>query len=337
MPFLDIHLNDGNKIPSIAYGSGSVNKGKDIHQFVEQALETGFSHIDTAQFYQNEQYVGRAIRESGLARDELYVTSKWGFGNLQEAFHASLTSLGLKNLDLYLIHVPTVIVNDDYETVWRQYEKFKEDGLTKSIGVSNFTVDHLQKLLKIAKVKPAVNQIRLHPYNHAENAALLEYHAKHGIVTEAYGSLAPITTFPGGPVDAPLQAAADRLGITPTQVIFLWVKAKGAVIVTTSSSKQHLEEYLAVGDLPPLTDEEVAAIDAAGAEGPPTLALAMSKLGLVEYFDSKSEYLDAAGKRSKIFRRAAMLGLAWVMLSGYFIWMWGFRSCAQEERRSAEW
>ncbi|KDR83094.1 hypothetical protein GALMADRAFT_57385 [Galerina marginata CBS 339.88] len=273
MPFPEIQLNDGNTIPSIAYGSGSVNKGKDIHQFVEQAIETGFSHIDTAQYYANEQYVGRAIRESGLSRDELYVTSKYGYGNLQDAFHTSLSSLGLKQLDLYLIHTPTVIVNDDYETVWRQFEKFKDDGLTKSIGVSNFGVKDLEKLLKIAKVKPAVNQIRLHPYNHAENAALLDFHVKQGIVTEAYGSLAPITQFPGGPVDAPLKKAAKSRGITPTQVIFLWVKAKGAVIVTTSSSKQHLEEYLAVGELDPLTEEEIAAIDKAGAQGPPSLTL----------------------------------------------------------------
>uniref|UniRef100_A0A8H7XQC8 NADP-dependent oxidoreductase domain-containing protein n=1 Tax=Psilocybe cubensis TaxID=181762 RepID=A0A8H7XQC8_PSICU len=270
MPFVDKQLNDGSKIPSIAFGSGSVNKGKDIHSYVEQAIDTGFAHIDTAQYYNNEQYVGVAIKESGLSRDELYVTSKYGFGSVQDAFHGSLSKLGLKYLDLYLIHTPNAVeAAGGYEVVWRQFEKFKEDGLTKSIGVSNFTVHHLQQLLKIAKIKPAVNQIRLHPYNLSEHASLLEYHAKHGIITEAYGSLAPITTYPGGPVDAPLDKAAARLGITPTQVVFLWVKAKGAVIVTTSSSKQHLQEYIAVGDLQDLTAEEVAAIDAAGAQGPP--------------------------------------------------------------------
>jgi len=278
MPFANIQLNDGNEIPAIAYGSGSVNKGKDIHQYVQQAIETGFSHIDTAQYYENEQYVGLAIRESGLSRSELYVTSKYGFGDLQKAFHTSLTSLGLKQLDLYLVHTPQAVEIGGYETIWRQFEKFKEDGLTRSIGVSNFTVEHLQKLSKIAIIKPAVNQIRFHPYNHAEHISLLEYHAKHGIITEAYGSLAPITTYPGGPVDAPLKKAANRLGISPTQVIFLWVRAKGAVIVTTSSSKQHLEEYFAVGDLPDLTEDEVAAIDAAGAKGPPSkLALAFHR------------------------------------------------------------
>ncbi|KAF9483585.1 Aldo/keto reductase [Pholiota conissans] len=270
MPFADIELNDGNKIPAIAFGSGSVNKGQDIHRYIEQAIETGFNHLDTAQFYQNQESLGKAIRESGLSRSELYITSKWGFGQIHDALNESLTKIGIKQLDLYLIHTPTAIENDEYEGAWRTFEKIKEDGFARSIGVSNFSVEDLQKIIKIAKVKPAVNQIRLHPYNISENAALLEYHKQHGVITEAYGSLAPITTFPGGPVDEPLEKAAHRLGISTTQVVFLWVKAKGAVIVTTSSNKQHLEEYFAVGDLPDLTQEEVAAIDAAGANGPPS-------------------------------------------------------------------
>jgi len=271
MPFFDKVLNDGNKIPSIAYGTGSVNKHKDIHEYIELALDTGFSHIDTAQGYENEEAVAIAIRESGLNRSELYITTKYGGGNIEEAIHTSLNKLEIKQLDLYLIHSPTLIENGDFEGAWREFERFKQEGLTKSIGVSNFTVADLQKLLKTAHIKPAVNQIRLHPYNYAENASLLDYHSVHGIVTEAYGSLASITTFPKGPVDIPVEKAAKRLGITPTQVIFLWVKAKGAVIVTTSSSKQHLEQYFGSGDLPPLTQEEVAAIDAAGAKGPPVM------------------------------------------------------------------
>ncbi|KAF8886249.1 NADP-dependent oxidoreductase domain-containing protein [Gymnopilus junonius] len=216
MPFPDIELNDGNKIPSIAFGTGTAQRSKDVHKFIEQAIDTGFSHIDTAQIYENEKFVGVALRNSGLARNEIFVTSKYGDPrtSAKEAIHTSLEDLGLKQLDLYLIHFP------------------------QSIG----------KLLKTAKIKPVVNQIQLHPYNITENAALLKYHAEHGIITEAYSSLIPITSYPGGPVDAPLQAAATRLGITPTQVIFLWVRAKGAVVVTTSSNKQHLEEYLSVGD-----------------------------------------------------------------------------------------
>jgi len=264
MPFFDITLNDGYKLPAIAFGSGSVNKGKDIHEYIKQALEAGFSHLDTAQYYRNETSVGRAIRESGLPREDLYVTTKWGFGDVQDAISMSLTQLGLKYVDLYLIHGPQVAGN--FETAWRRFESFKKKGLAKSIGVSNFTIEDLQRLLKVAKVKPAVNQIHLHPYNYHEHKTLLELHAKHEIVTEAYGSLAPITTYPGGPLDPTLQRIAKKRRIVPSQVIFLWVRAKKAVIVTTSSRKEHLREYMAVGDLDELTEEEVAEIDAQGAQ-----------------------------------------------------------------------
>ncbi|KAG5643161.1 hypothetical protein DXG03_001491 [Asterophora parasitica] len=287
MPFDNVKLNDGHEIPAIGFGTGSALYGKDARDYVVQAVETGFSHVDTAQIYRNEDSVGEAIRDTGLSRKELFVTTKYGSGPIQETVRESLTKLGLEYVNLYLIHFPTAIEND-VEGGWREFEKIKEDGLAKSIGVSNFNVEQLERLVKIAKVKPAVNQIRFHPYNYAEHRSLLEYSAKHGIVTEAYGSLAPITSLPGGPVDAPVNAAAKRLGITPTQAILLWVRAKGAVIVTsvppiplspspqslilksrTSRSEQHLKEYLAVADLPSLTSEEVAAIDEAGAQGPP--------------------------------------------------------------------
>ncbi|KAH9947629.1 Aldo/keto reductase [Amylocystis lapponica] len=269
MAFGSVTLNDGNKMPTIAFGSGSKWKGHDVTDYVVQAIETGFSHIDTAQAYQNQDSVGQAIRESALDRSDLFITTKWSFKqkSVHESVQESLTFLGLKQLDLYLIHFPGVLTN--LEQDWREIEKVKEDGLTKSIGVSNWTLPLMQELLKFAKIKPAVNQIRFHPYNYAENKDLLEYTAKHGIVTEGYGSLSSITSFPGGPVDEPVQAAADRLGVTPTQVILSWVKSKGVVIVTTSSSAEHLKEYLAVGGLPPLTAEEIAAIDEAGAKGPP--------------------------------------------------------------------
>ncbi|KAF6747855.1 2,5-diketo-D-gluconic acid reductase [Ephemerocybe angulata] len=272
MPFEDIKLNDGSKIPSIAFGSGSVNKGKDIHAYIEQAIDVGFSHLDTAQWYKNEESVGRAIKESGLDRSELYITTKYSDGRqtARSSVEDSLRKIGVKYLDLYLIHTPKGVPK--YVEAWKELEKIRADGLAKSIGVSNFGIEELQLLLKHALITPAVNQIHFHPYNYAELKPLLDYQAKHGVITEAYGSLAPITTYPGGPVDEPLKKAAARLGVTPTQVIFLWVKAKGAVIVTTSSNRQHLEEYIAVGDLPPLTAEEIEAIDAAGAQGPPKVA-----------------------------------------------------------------
>ncbi|KAG6816538.1 hypothetical protein H0H87_005315 [Tephrocybe sp. NHM501043] len=268
MPFQNVKLNDGNEIPAIAFGSGSALYGKDAADYVVQAIEAGFSHLDTAQVYKNEESVGVAIRESGLSRDELFVTTKYWSGPIQQSARESLSKLGLKYVDLYLIHQPYLIAHD-FERSWKELEQIKEDGLAKSIGVSNFNLEQLQTIVKSARIKPAVNQIQFHPYNYAQHKSLLEYSAKHGIVTEAYGSLAPLTKFPGGPVEEPVNAAAKRLGITPNQVIFAWVKAKGVVIVTTSSKKSRLEEYLAVGDLSSLTKDEIAAIDQAGAKGHP--------------------------------------------------------------------
>ncbi|KAF8644679.1 hypothetical protein AX16_008339 [Volvariella volvacea WC 439] len=292
MPFGTIPLNDGHEIPVIAFGTGSVMKDHNATASVEQALETGFSHIDTAQVYHNEESVGVAIRESGLSRSELYVTSKYGGGNIQQRIRESLSRLGLKHLDLYLIHHPSFITGD-LASAWREFEKIKEDGLSKSIGVSNFTLPLLQQLLKTAYVKPAVNQIRFHPYNYAENKELLEYSKRHGIVTEAYSSLTPITQYPGGPVDVPVQAAADRRGVAPGQIILAWVRAKGVVIVTTSSKKERLEQYLAAADIEPLTEEEIAAIDEAGAKGPPsvvTVSLARARARVAGLVDLTRSY-----------------------------------------------
>ncbi|KII86667.1 hypothetical protein PLICRDRAFT_43309 [Plicaturopsis crispa FD-325 SS-3] len=269
--FGTVTLNDGYKLPAIAFGSGSVWKYTDVTALVSQAIEEGFSHLDTAQAYRNEDSVGKAIKDSGLARSELYVTTKYLRGDIEEGLHASLQKLGLEYVDLYLIHQPWA-VDGKFEEPWKTFEKLQSEGLAKSIGVSNFSKDQLQLLIKTAHVIPAVNQIEFHPYNYLKHKPLLEYAAKRGIIIEAYGSLAPLKT-PGGAVDEPIKRAAKRIGATPTQVILSWVRAKGVVIVTTSANKAHLREYLAVADLPPLTPEEIAAIDEAGAKGPPSDSL----------------------------------------------------------------
>ncbi|KAJ3843457.1 Aldo/keto reductase [Lentinula raphanica] len=273
MSFELISLNDGNKIPALAYGTGSKMKRHDITQYIEQAIEMGFSHIDTAAFYETEKYVGKAIKESGLARSEFFITTKYPREvPIQKSIKESLANLGLEYVDLYLIHQPRFI--PDLLQAWKDFEKVQQDGLAKSIGISNVTdVQQLESLIKASNVTPAVNQIELHPYNYHTMKPIVDACAKHNIVIEAYSSLSPITTYPGGPVDVPLQAAARRIGATPTQVVFLWVRAKGAVIVTTTTSKAHMAEYLAVADLrqsTALTKEEVAAIDNAGARGPPS-------------------------------------------------------------------
>ncbi|KAJ7453143.1 NADP-dependent oxidoreductase domain-containing protein [Mycena latifolia] len=306
MPFGTVTLNDGKKIPAIAFGTGSIYKHTDVTQLVNQALETGFSHIDTAAYYETEKYIGDVIRESGLSRSDLYITTKYLLGDVQEGIQISLANLGLKYVDLYLIHQPRVV--PDIDAAWKEFEAIQKDGLAKSIGVSNFTLEQLQKLVKSALVWPAVDQIELHPYNYAANKSLLEWSAQHGIVIEAYSSLSSITKFPGGPVDAPVAAAAARLGISATQVLLSWVRAKGAVIVTTSSNKGRLEEYMAVADLPPLSDAEIAAIDEAGAKGPPGIL--------------SSQLLSVRGRRLTL--KTALTAFLLVFLALFFF---HFASC----------
>ncbi|KAG1836348.1 NADP-dependent oxidoreductase domain-containing protein [Suillus subalutaceus] len=289
-----VTLNDGNEFPIIAFGTGSTMKFKDVTDYVGQAIENGFSHIDTAQFYQTETYVGLAIKESGLPRSSLYITTKYSIGgsprkaiqqSLNKGLNHTFAQIGLSYVDLYLVHSPRAL--SDFESGWQEFEKMKKDGLTRSIGVSNFTLEDLQKLSKTAVTKPAVNQISFHPYNYASHKALLVYCAKQSITVEAYGSLNSITQKPGGPVDAVVNAAAKRIGATPNQVIFSWVRSKGVAIVTTSRSKERLQEYLAVEDLPPLTAEEIAAIDDAGAKGPPS-RLVVARLAMQHKFERSS-------------------------------------------------
>ncbi|KAG1748592.1 NADP-dependent oxidoreductase domain-containing protein [Suillus lakei] len=290
MPFGTVTLNDGNEFPIIAFGTGSTMKFRDVTDYVGQAIENGFSHIDTAQYYQTETYVGLAIKESGLPRSNLYVSTKYSaIGTPRQAIQQSLNKIGLSYVDMYMVHAPRTL--PDLESGWQEFEKMKKDGLTRSIGVSNFSIEDLQKLLKTAVTKPTINQIQFHPYNYASHKALLEYCAKQNIIVEAFGSLNSITQNPGGPVDAVVNAAARRIGATPNQVIFSWVRSKGVAIVTTSRTKERLQEYLAVEDLrmcrtmkhdivlaylnraAPLTSEEIAAIDEAGAKGPPSRLL----------------------------------------------------------------
>ncbi|KAI0275482.1 Aldo/keto reductase [Gloeopeniophorella convolvens] len=253
-------------VPTVLLNDGN----EDVTELVEQALEAGFSHIDSAAYYANEQYIGTAIRESGLGRDEIFMATKYDGGDVLEAAQISLDKLGLKHLDLYLIHNPRVIRDGDIEGTWGEMIKVKEAGLARSIGVSNFDLEQLQRIVKMGKTIPAVNQIQLNPYNYAWWKDTLEFSEKHGIVTAIFSSLAPITTYPDGPLDRVLAAAAKRIGGTPVQVIFKWAHAKGFVVVTTTSQRTRMQEYLDTADLQDLTIEEIDAIDVAGAKGPPT-------------------------------------------------------------------
>ncbi|KAJ6527085.1 NADP-dependent oxidoreductase domain-containing protein [Mycena capillaripes] len=270
MPWDPIQLNDGREIPSLGFGTWKLGNGDGPISQVDQAISVGFSHVDTAQAYRNEAEAGVAIRESGLERKEIFITTKYsGLDGLdiKTSIKNSLKNLGVEYVDLYLIHHPRLAV-PDIPTAWKEMEDIKAQGLVKSIGVSNFEVQHLAILLASAKVKPVANQILLHPYVYARQLPILEFAATQKIVIEAYSALIPVTSLPGGPVDAPVNAIAARLGVSNDQVLLAWTKAKGAVVVTTSSKKERLLGYLNAGELE-LTADDITAIDVAGAKGPP--------------------------------------------------------------------
>lgn len=268
MPWHSIHLNDGHSIPGIAFGTWNLGNGQGVIDQVDQALANGFDHIDTAQMYRNEAEVGTALRESGLSRADVFITTKYSGSDgldIDTSIRNSLANLGVAYVDLYLIHWAGLAV-PDIPTAWAKMERIKGAGLARSIGVSNFYEKDLKILLASARIKPAVNQILLHPYVYRRQLPILEYAAKHDIVIEAYSTLIPITHQPGGPLDAPLHEIASRLRATTDQVLLAWTKAKGAVVVTTSSKRTRLQGYLKAGDIE-LTREDIDTIDAAGAIG----------------------------------------------------------------------
>jgi len=286
MPWDLVKLNDGNAIPSIGFGTWKIPTGDTTIDQVDQAISVGFSHVDTAQAYTNETEAGIAIRESGLGRSDIFITTKYsGLHGLdiETSIQNSLKNLGVKYVDLYLIHHPR-LATPDIPTAWRKMEDLKKAGLAKSIGVSNFDVKDLQILLASAKITPAVNQILFHPYVYAQQAPIVEFGAAHNIITEGFSSLTPVTSGRGGPVDKPVQKIAERLGATEDQVLLAWAKVKGAVILTTSSKKTRLQGYISAGDLA-LTADEIKSIDEAGAQGAKNFAFTFTgNLQNIVYF-----------------------------------------------------
>ena len=250
-------LNDGNVLPSPSYGLGTANFNQDASNATLLALQNGWLHLDNARVYGNEQSCKHAIARSGIDREKLYVTTKYDAlqgKDVRSEFQESLKDLGVDYVDLYLIHFPrAATAGGGIEAVWTEMEKIKEEGLARSIGVSNYQVKDLEELLAFARVKPAVNQIQYHVYNAAANIPVLALCEKHGIVVESYSGLTPITKQPGGPADAVQHKIAARLSkktgrnITETQVslsrIFIcflnndqviqdWLRTQGIVAVT---------------------------------------------------------------------------------------------------------
>ncbi|MFJ4713615.1 aldo/keto reductase [Streptomyces sp. NPDC088785] len=240
-----VTLNNGVTMPQLGFGVFQV-PDEETTAAVASALKAGYRSIDTAAIYGNERGVGRAIAESGIARDELFVTTKlWnadqGHDATLAAFDASLDKLGLDHVDLYLIHWPTP-ARDLYLDTWRALEKLYADGRTRAIGVSNFQPAHLERLIAASSVVPAVNQIELHPG--LQQAALREVHARHGIVTEAWSPLAQGAVLQ----DDAVTAIAARHGKSPAQVVLRWHLQTGNVVIPKSVTDSRIRENLDVFD-----------------------------------------------------------------------------------------
>jgi len=273
-----ITLNDANTIPQLGFGVFQI-KPEDTAEAVSEALKIGYRHIDTVQMYGNEKEVGEAIRSSVLDRSEVFVTSKLNNGShkpgvAREAFEKTLSDLGFDYVDLFLIHWPLATLYDgDFVSTWKTLEEFHKDGRARSIGVSNFQIEHLKRLAPETDTVPAVNQIEVHPY--MTNEAVRSYGKEHGIATEAWSPIAQ-----GEVLDDPtIVQVAKKAGKSPAQVVLRWHIQRGDIVfpksVTPSRMRKNFDLFdfeLNQGDM-----EQISALDR-GEEGrtgpnPDTFAL----------------------------------------------------------------
>ncbi|MDT0187350.1 aldo/keto reductase [Microbacterium sp. ARD31] len=253
-----LQLHDGTSIPQLGFGVFQVPP-PETADAVRQALEVGYRHIDTAQMYGNEAGVGEAIRDSGIARDDLYVTTK-----LNNSFHrpddarreidASLERLGLEQVDLFLIHWPLPTQYDgDFVQTWRALIEAQEAGKSRSIGVSNFQPAHLERIIDETGVVPVVNQVEVHPF--FTNEAVRAADREHGILTEAWSPIAQ-----GGVLDDPtIGEVASAVGRTPAQVTLRWHLQRGDIVFPKSMSAERMRENFELFDFE-LTTDQVDAI-----------------------------------------------------------------------------
>lgn len=266
-----IELNDGRPIPQLGFGVYQIAP-EDTARAVGIALQAGYRHIDTAQMYGNEQQVGDAIRDSDLDRADVFVTSKLNNGfhrpdDARREFAATLARLGSDYVDLFLIHWPLPTLYDgDFVSTWQTLEEFQREGRARSIGVSNFQVEHLQRLAAETDVVPAVNQVELHPY--LLNDDVRRYGEAEGIATEAWSPIAQ-----GRVLDDPeIVAIARALDRSPAQVVLRWHIQRGSIVFPKSNTTARISENIALFDFE-LEPGDVARIDAldrgeAGRTGP---------------------------------------------------------------------
>jgi 2,5-diketo-D-gluconate reductase A len=254
VPYLE--LNDGHRIPQLGFGVFQVPP-EDTAEVVTHALSTGYRSIDTAAAYENEAGVAEALAQSGIDRGELFITTKlWnrdqGHDSARRAFERSVQQLDQDYVDLYLIHWPAPH-QDKYVETWKAFTELQSDGRARSIGVSNFLPEHLERIIDATGVVPALNQIELHP--RLQQAELRRWHREHGVVTEAWSPLGQ-----GASLDeAAINEIAARHDRTPAQVVLRWHVQLGNVVIPKSVTPARIEENFRIFDFE-LSSEEMDAL-----------------------------------------------------------------------------
>lgn len=254
-----LELNNRVKIPMLGLGVFRMENEKEAYNSVRKAIEIGYRHIDTAMIYENEAPVGKAIRDSGVEREEFFVTTKlWNDDivndNAQKAFETSLKKLGLDYVDLYLVHWP---IKDKYVSVWKEMEKIAQSGKARAVGVSNYLEKHLQGILDLKSLIPAVNQIELHPY--LSQKPLVDFCTQHDIKVQSWS---PLCANKNNLLkEKTLAEIGQKYSKTPAQVVLRWNIERGLIVIPKSSNPVRQAENLDIFDFK-LTVDDMEKIDA---------------------------------------------------------------------------
>lgn len=251
-----LKLSNNTSIPMLGLGTYLAEPGNETYNAVRVALDVGYIHFDTAAFYQNEKDVGKAIKDSGIERSNVYVTTKvWntdqGYDNTLKAFDKSMKNLDLDYVDLYLIHWPQQGTRID---TWRALERIYESGMAKAIGVSNYTIDHLVELTEHSQILPMVNQVEFSPFLYQKN--LVQFSSELQIVTEAYSPLTRTKKLR----DLKLLTITHKYERTPAQMLIRWCLQKGIVVLPKSTNKDRIIENASVFDFQ-ITDDDMEQMD----------------------------------------------------------------------------
>ena len=251
-------LNNGLKIPVLGLGVFRMDDKKEAYKSIRKAIDLGYRHIDTAMIYENEEPVGKAIRESGVERADFFVTTKLWIDdikndNAQNALDSSLRKLGLDYVDLYLVHWP---IKDKYVSIWKDMEKIAATDKVRAVGVSNYQENHIKEILDLRSLVPAVNQIELHPYLSQND--LVEFCTQHNIKIESWS---PLCANKNNLLDEQiLKDLADKYSKTPAQIILRWNIERGLIVIPKSSNPGRQKENIDLFDFS-LTAEDIEKVN----------------------------------------------------------------------------